>query len=335
MFDKIEDTGLGPYQMAHFICPVKLFPVPTKNGKGNQDNERHILTFLEEIFGGKHIDSMSIQADGAIIKQGLIDSLSKKHAHLKCSMFLCMSHVTFLAINHAHYYDMNDVGIKASNFFPNHTPTSGKEIFFFGDENAKKLQCENFQYFLDILNNLSTQSVQKIELRHHIFELQKMILKQRVEEKMANDNSSADDENLIMELTSSDYMAYQRKRFFGQSKLTNNPVKIPVSPGKKSRRFVEMTASFCKAWNVADYVAKTHFSKEIPNYLEDGFSTKFIQDLSELTALQQYCISLADSSSFGNNITLLRLLAIVSKAAFCLDGQETSEYSVLDNPMIG
>ena len=80
IYDKDKDGNMA---ISHFTCPSRLFSVPLKNGKTNEENEKHILQLFGDIFGGNHIDSLSVQADGGIVKNGLLDSLSENHPYMK------------------------------------------------------------------------------------------------------------------------------------------------------------------------------------------------------------------------------------------------------------
>jgi len=131
-----------------------------------------------------------------------------------------------------------------------------------------------------------------------------------------------------------------KARFFGESIedeskiLKPNPLKVGNDPGKKSRRMINMETSLVKTIRFADCVVRNHFdgiiskpTSPIPN--------RFSRNMAEHSAIARHIVALADSSK-ANNITMYRILCILSKAALKLDDTDERLYEdILSNPLIG
>ena len=326
-----------------FNCPIELYPIPAKKGKNVEANVKAILNTINKMFDGEHLDIFSVQCDGGIVNQGLIDSIGNYHSFLKSSIFMCLSHVGFLCFNHLMYYVLDDLDLERKSLFPGHKHRNGKKLFFAYQPEAEKSLKTNLSFCLDILDNLTSCSSNQIELRHYIQQLRKVLVTEKAKQTMslalfdAVNNSPEENENMIdtitQQLSSSDMIAFQKSRFFGASKISKSTC-IPVSSGKKARRFVDMIEKFTVSYTVADHCARTYFADKI-NAPPEPICSQFMSKFAELAVLQKYILSIADANHKANNITLLRMLAIVTTCAFGLDTEESAEYSILDNEFVG
>ena len=308
-----------------FRCPMALFEIASKGGKTIEKNHEEITQFLSSMYEGKFTEFFSLQGDGAIIKPGLLDKFKsgeRKFQHLAFASFMCHSHICFLILNHDMYLTMNDCNLE-SNLFPNHTSSKGKKICFFevedtadedtADENEFAKQLKRF---FDIIGHLDTTDDRNISLNDYVHALQKNL------KKRSNHNDTT--QNI-------DYIADEEHRFFGTVKFNCNPVQLQNNAGKKSRRYVDVTKKFVICAPEITHCAEKYFQDKIPS---SKFTPSFLQKLAEHNALSRYMISISDSGTDGYNISLFRLLAIISRACFSLDIDETTEYSVLDNELI-
>lgn len=325
-----------------FNCPIELYPIPAKNGKTIEKNQKAILDTIDKMFDGEHFNIFSVQADGGIINKTLINSIGSHQTFLKFSLYMCLSHVAFLGGNHTMYYTLNDIGIEGRSFFPGHTKREGKKLFFFNQPGAEESLKTNLSYCLDILDNLTTCSINNIELRHYIQQLRKVLVTEEAKNTMtlaifdaANsgaDSSEAMITRITQQLSSSDMIAFQKSRFFGYSKISKSTC-IPITAGKKARRFINMIEKFVVSYTVADHCARTYFQNVI-KVPPQPICTKFMSNLAEYCVLEKYVISIADANHEANNVTLLRMLSIVTFAAFGLDTEESGDYSILDNELV-
>ena len=343
-------------ETVEYFLPLKTFEL---NGKGDQTAERNayqILKVIEETFELK--SSVAVAGDGAIVIPSLFKELKKRcetdEHDLKAitsMIFICMCHYAFLIYLHGFKNTMDDVGcVKFPSLFPNYSPKPGKKLFFFGDE-AEKSEMEIYlPYFLNILNNLDTQSTETaIRLTDYITGIQRKILKESVKKQKKDFSRHADkkkfEDQLLQDInnqffTSSDPFEMYKARFFGESIedeskiLKPNPLKVGNDPGKKSRRMINMETSLVKTIRFADCVVRNHFdgiiskpTSPIPN--------RFSRNMAEHSAIARHIVALADSSK-ANNITMYRILCILSKAALKLDDTDDRLHEdILSNPLIG
>ena len=336
---KIWENTEETYQ---FNCPIDLYPIPAKGGKNVEANAKAILKNIN-MFGGEHLDVFSFQCDGGIVNQSLIDSIGNHKRFLESSIFMCLSHVGFLCPSHLMYYVLDDLDLERKSLFPGHKQRNGKKLFFAYQPEAEASLKTNLSFCLDILDNLTTCSSNQIELRHYIQQLRKVLVTEKAKDTMSlalfdavNNDPEANEKmitTITQQLSSSDMIAFQKSRFFGASKISKSTC-IPVSSGKKARRFADMIEKFTVSYTVADHCARTYFSDKI-NAPPEPICHKFMSKLAELAVCEKYILSKADANHKANNVTLLRMLAIVSTCAFGLDTEDLSEYSILDNEFIG
>ena len=114
--------------------------------------------------------------------------------------------------------------------------------------------------------------------------------------------------------------------------LKTNPLKIPNDPSRKSRRMVNMIVALIKTIRYADSVVRNHFSNAITPPTTP-ISNSFCLKVGEFAALMKYIISCADSGD-AHNVTLYRLVCIITKAALRLHETDPRLYGVLCNQFI-
>ena len=225
-----------------------------------------------------------------------------------------------------------------TNIFPNHKKHKGQEIFFFLQGVRKHSFTEQLTYFMEILKHLKSTSAQGIEFRIYMSQIQKYLLTKKTQKTIESMPDCQNDYLIrvcLDNFTADDTIAHHKKRFFGDSKMMSRPVAITVGSGKKARRFIDMAEQLCKTHLYADYVARMHFNHLFTSPDNNEWSF-FINHMSEFVALSKYIVAISDSGEAGNNVTTFRLLAIVTKAALCLDQDDLAQYHhILDNPFIG
>ena len=103
---------------------------------------------------------------------------------------------------------------------------------------------------------------------------------------------------------------------------------------KKSRRMINTETSLVQTIRFADCVVSNHFN-DIIEKPHSPIPNRFPRNVAEHAAKAKYIISVADSSK-ANNITMYRILCILSKAALKLDDTDDRLYEdILSNPFIG
>ena len=136
-----------------------------------------------------------------------------------------------------------------------------------------------------------------------------------------------------------DALEYYKRIYFGEDVedectfLKMNPLKVPNDPGRKSRRMMNMCEKLVTVIKFADCVTRNHFADNI-QVPQSPFPNMFVRKMGQFTALLKYLVATAYSSD-ANNITLYRVLCIISRAAFNLDADNIHLYDILENPLIG
>lgn len=344
-----KDESGNDFKIEHFSIPIKTFETSDTT---IQRNAEEITKMVRYIFNGNHLTSCSISADGAICRNGLYKHLNDINNETPFPGFgtlvlPCCSHLVFLMCNHTHYAVFDDIDY-TSVFFPNHNPAEPRKLFFFDDEGKQESNMKTYlEYWMEILENLDTPARStNIRLSDYIVELQRKILNvsisRRRNEYAAHANKKMFEEQLIQEtqnkFSSSDKIVWYEEKYFGRKDpdeiLRQKAVKIPNDPGKKSRRMMNMAEKLCKCALFADRCVRDYFSNRIIAPA-DLIPNKFILNMAQFVVIQKYLVSIGDSGEKANNITILRILGVVTRAAFNLDEESSSNSEELENPFIG
>ena len=337
-----------------YYFPAHLFEIRKKDDKTIAANATQIIKFINDLLP-ENPGSVSVVGDGAIVIPGLIQALEErsintKHPFLGGKTFTCCCHQVFLIIMWGFHLSLDDVESKTefNNFFPSHKARNGKKIFFFDPIEEFEMK-EYLPYFMRILSNLETTSPStNVALTDYITELQKIVLTSNIEKRRkefsAHSKSDVYEQQLLDDMsthmfTSSDPMEYYKRIYFGEDVedectfLKMNPLKVPNDPGRKSRRMMNMCEKLVTVIKFADCVTRNHFGHVI-QVPQSQFPNMFVRKMGQFTALLKYLVAKADSSD-ANNITLYRVLCIISRAAFNLDADNIHLYDILENPLIG